>query len=61
MPSNHTMAELNGANSRQDEIDSPRGSESADSKPVTLAPFLNKLHEILSKGEPAHSIRWGEG
>jgi hypothetical protein len=62
MSTNHTLAELNGiSDSRPDETDSPRGSDTTDFQPVTLAPFLNKLHEILSKGEPADSIRWGEG
>ena len=60
MSSNHTLAELNEA--RQDEVDSPRGDDASDSsQPVTLAPFLSKLHEILSKGEDTDSIRWGEG
>ena len=60
MSSNHTLAELNEA--RQDEMDSPRGDDASDSgQPVTLAPFLSKLHEILSKGEDTDSIRWGEG
>ena len=60
MSSNHTLAELNEA--RQDEVDSLRGDDASDnSQPVTLAPFLSKLHEILSKGEDTDSIRWGEG
>jgi hypothetical protein len=60
MSSNHTLAELNEA--RQDDVDSPRGDDASDSsQPVTLAPFLSKLHEILSKGEDTDSIRWGEG
>ena len=52
------------SDARQEEIDSsPRETEgdSADIQPVALTPFLNKLHEILSKGEAADSIRWGQG
>lgn len=62
MSTNHTLAELNGmCDVRPETTDSPRESDTTDFQTVTLAPFLNKLHEIVSKGEAADSIRWGEG
>ena len=53
---NHTLAELNALLERK----SPDEAVTRDtSMTVTLAPFLNKLYEILTKATESDSIKWG--